>query len=130
MATRKIEMNFSNTFEGEMIAPKGTVKIGVEEGTIEPYDLLFGSLGSCVYSTFLDIVNKKKAVFDHAEVIVTGEKRKEVPTTLKWCKVEFVIYGSTDEKGLTKAGELAAKYCSIYTTLAHVAEMSLEVTFK
>jgi|LGOV01.1.fsa_nt_gb putative redox protein len=129
MAVREIKMNFGRNFEGEMIAPRHQVKVGVDDGTLEPYDMFFGALGSCVYATFLDIVNKKKITFDRAEVIVTGEKRKEVPTTLMWATVEFVIYGAENKKGIEKSADLAAKYCSIYTTIAQVAEMKIITTF-
>jgi uncharacterized OsmC-like protein len=35
-----------------------------------------------------------------------------------------------DRPGMEKAAKLAAKYCSIYQTISHVAEMSLEVVFE
>ncbi|MEA3423084.1 MAG: OsmC family protein [Bacillota bacterium] len=129
MTVREIKMNFGRNFEGELFAPRHQVKVGVDDGTLEPYDMLFGALGSCVYATFLDIVNKKKITFDRAEVIVTGEKRKELPATLKWVNIEFVIYGAENNKGIEKSSELAAKYCSIYTTIAQVAEMKIITTF-
>jgi len=69
----------------------------------EPYDLLLMSLGSCLYATFEDIISKKKLSYEKLIMDITGEKRTETPTTLK--------------------------YCSIYNTLAHVAEMHSEMEF-
>ncbi len=40
-----------------------TIKIGVEEKESGPYDLLLMSLGSCLYSTFEDIIEKKTAEY-------------------------------------------------------------------
>ncbi len=64
MTILKANVNFKNSFNGELIVPNGTVKIGITEKTLLPYDLLFGALASCLYSTFLDVVVKKKINFD------------------------------------------------------------------
>ena len=98
-------------------------------GSLAPYDMLYGALASCLYSTFLDVAKKKHIDFDSVDMQVTGEKRTESPTTLKWVNVKMVIKNAQKEEGLLKSAELAAKYCSIYQTLAHVADMKLEVEF-
>ncbi len=124
MSLKEVTLKFTNEFSGELVAPKGIVKIGTEEGTVLPYDMLLGALGSCLYSTFLDIMNKKRVPYDRAEIHIVGEKRTEVPTTLKWVKVDFKIVNSEKEVGIEQAVKLATEYCSIYQTISHVADMS------
>ncbi|OJV63040.1 MAG: hypothetical protein BGO41_10060 [Clostridiales bacterium 38-18] len=124
MSLKEVTLKFTNEFSGELVAPKGIVKIGTEEGTVLPYDMLLGALGSCLYSTFLDIMNKKRVPYDRAEIHIVGEKRTEVPTTLKWVKVDFKIVNPEKEVGIEQAVKLATEYCSIYQTISHVADMS------
>lgn len=130
MAEKRIQVQFTNDFKGELIGPRGKVNVGIEEGTLEPYDMLLGGLASCMYATFLGISEKKRIKFESANIEVTGEKREEVPTTLKWVNVKMVIKNAEKEKGLVKAMELAADYCSIYQTISKVAEMSWDVEFE
>jgi len=129
MATLKINTPFKPDFTGELVTAKTTAAIGSGEGRLLPYDMLLGALSSCLYATFLGIAEKKRISFDSVDIEVTGEKRTEVPTTLKWCKVVFKIKDAQKEKGLIQAVDLAGEYCSIYQTLAAVADMTLEVEF-
>lgn len=129
MAVRKTDIYFENVFRGEMHVESGTLALGVEAGTFEPYDLLFGALASCLYATFLDVAKKKKINFESVHIVVTGEKRTEVPTTLTWVDTKMLVKGAEKEKGLEKAFELATKYCSIYQTLAQVADMTWSIEF-
>lgn len=129
MAVQKIELKFNKGFRGDLIAKNGRVAVGSDEGSLSPYDMLLGSLAACLYSTFLDVIEKKKIEFSGADVIVTGEKRKEIPATLEWVNVIIEIRDASNEKGVLKASELAAKYCSVYETISKVAKMSLEVKF-
>lgn len=127
MDKKEVTLKFTNAFEGDLIAPKSIVKIGSEEGTIAPYDMLLGALGSCLYSTFLDVMKKKRIEFERFEMVITGEKRTEVPTTLKWVNVDAVVYAPEKENGVSESFRLATEYCSIYSTLSHVAEMSYKI---
>jgi len=129
MAIQKIEIKFNEGFKGELIAKNGRAAIGAFEGALSPYDMLLGSLAACLYSTFLEVIEKKKINFNGANVIVTGEKRKEIPTTLEWVNVVIEIKNASNEKGVLKASELAVKYCSVYETISKVAKMSLDVKF-
>ncbi len=125
-----VNMEFDYEFKGVLKAKRGTVDIGIVEGTIEPYDMVFGALGSCLYSTFLDIAVKKKIVYDGVRMKVSGEKRTEVPTTLKTVNVEVTVVNPEKEKGLDQAMKLATEYCSVYQTLSHVAEMTYSLEFE
>jgi len=129
MAVRKAIINFTNDFKGELITSKAKAPIGSEEGTLAPYDMLFGALASCLYATFLSVAEKKRITFESASIEVTGEKREEVPATLKWVNVKITVKDASKEKGLTQAADLATQYCSIYQTIGHVAEMSWEIDF-
>ena len=128
MEKKEVKLVFENTFNGELIAPKTSVNVGITPGTIAPYDMLLGALGSCLYATFLDIMRKKRIAFDHSEMVITGEKRDETPTTLKWVHVEMTVYAPEKEVGVERSFQLATEYCSIYQTISHVAEMSYAVT--
>lgn len=129
MAQKEVSLTFSYAFEGELTAKNGTVKIGSEEGTLEPYDLLLGALGSCLYSTFLDIAVKKRITYDRLEMRITGEKRTEIPTTLKLVNVDVTVVNPEKEHGLDQALKLATEYCSVYATISKVAEMSYTLSF-
>ncbi len=130
MSEKKIEVKFNKPFKGVLMAPKAKAWVGCEEGCLAPYDMLFGALASCMYVTFANIAKKKCIHFDEADINITGEKRDEVPATLKWVKVSVKIKNAEKQKGLIKAVELASQYCSVYQTLAQVADMSWEVDFE
>ncbi len=127
MEKKEVTLKFTDAFEGELIAPKAVVKVGSEEGTVAPYDMLLGALGSCLYSTFLDIMKKKRIGFERFEMHITGEKKAEVPMTLKWVNVVATVYAPEKENGINQSFQLATEYCSIYQTLSHVADMSYEI---
>lgn len=127
MASRTIR--FENGFHGELQLDEGVVKIGREPGSAAPYDMLYGALASCLYVTFLGILEKKRIAIEGAEIVVEGEKRTEVPTTLKTVHLTVTIRGTEKEEAVRKSFELATKYCSVYQTISHVAEMSYELHF-
>ena len=130
-AQKHVSMEFSMPFKGIGRNDRGnTIEIDEGEKHAEPYDLLFMSLGSCLYSTFEDILKKKKLSYEMFEMDITGEKRTEVPTTLKYCNIIFKAKTTeSNKKAFEKSMELACKYCSIYNTLSHVAEMHSEMVF-
>lgn len=130
MESKKIEFDYGNKFYGVMHASNVDTKMGSEKGQLAPYDMLYGALSSCLYATFLTIVNKKKLIFDSAKVIVTGEKRDTIPATLKWVNVSFIIKNADNEKQFIRSVELGTKYCSIYQTISKVATMSYDVAFE
>lgn len=130
MATDPIQFAFSNDFQGKMIAPRGEVAIGRKQDEMSPYHLLFGALGACFYSTFLDVVEKKRVLtFTGANLEISGNKRKEVPTTLETVQMKFTIINPSDEKQFLKCAELGTKYCSVHATISKVATIELIVEF-
>lgn len=108
---------------------RAAVGIGSKPGEFYAYDLLLGALSACFYSTLHDILEKQKTVIPTIEIIVTGEKRTEVPTTLEWVNLDITVTGDVNEKQFLRSVDLAAKYCSIHETISKVAIMSHEVKF-
>ena len=129
MSQSRVELKFSNAFEGVLTTARGTAAIGQKEGELSPYDMLLGALGACFYSTFLDIVKKMRLEYEGAAIDITGVKREEVPTTLSTVDIVFTISGAADQKGFQRAAELAAKYCSVHETVSKVAAIRLDLRF-
>ena len=131
MDIKKVNLEFGYDFKGTMKAENHETNVGIEASTLSPYDMLLGALASCYYSTLLDVAKKKKITFEKAEIFVEGKKRSQIPTTLEWATIQVLVTGALkkDEKGLLKAAELAAKYCSIYETLTKVADLQWNLEF-
>lgn len=125
----KVQINFSNQFSGELKGKNGNVHIGEGDNGMAPYELLVGALGSCLYSTFLDVIKKMRLDFCSCTLDIEWEKRTEVPTTCKWVQIKGVLKGVDSEKKdrYLRAFQLATEYCSVYATLSHVAEMKWEL---
>ncbi len=130
MSKQDVTLNFENGFSGEIVAKNATVSIGGNDGQLRPYDMYLGALGSCFYSTFLDIIKKKRISFDKVSIHLTGEKRSEIPAYLQWVNLDITVFNPSSEKGLDKAAELAGNYCSVYQTTAKVADMSWNIIIK
>lgn len=128
----KVALQFTNEFAGSLTAKNGSVKIGEGENTLNPYDMLLGALGSCLYATFLDIVKKMRLEFSGCTIEIQWEKRTETPTTLKEATIKAVISGAKSEKAerYHHAFDLATQYCSIFVTLSHVAELKWELALE
>ena len=103
--------------------------LGSKPNEFYPYELLLGALSACFYSTLNDILEKQKVDIPVMDIVVTGEKRTEVPTTLEWVNMDITVTGTVNEKQFLRAVDLAAKYCSIHETISKVAAMSHEVVF-
>lgn len=98
--------------------------------TTGPYEYLLGALSGCLFLTFKDIAEKMKVSYQHVSFQTKGIKRDEVPTWLKECEIVMTVTGASDPQKFTKAMETATRYCSIYQTLAHVADMHWSVNFQ
>lgn len=125
----EVKLSFNNDFKGILNAKNGELEIGLNKGQFAPYDLLLGSLGSCLYATFLEVAKKKRIDFESTEMKIFGEKREEVPTVLKKVQIEFIVHNAQKEKGLIQAFDLAAKYCSIFTTISSVSKIDYKINF-
>ncbi len=124
------QLEFKKDFKGKLILSDGEIGIGMEPNEARPYDLLQGALVSCLHSTLLEILTKKRIEIESVSYRVSGEKRDEIPTTLKSVSIEAFFSPSDKEEQIRKSMDLACKYCSVYNTLAQVAEMTMTVSFK
>lgn len=124
------QLEFKKDFKGKLILSEGEIGIGMLPNEARPYDLLQGALVSCLHSTLLEILTKKRIEIESVSYRVFGEKRDEIPTTLKSITIEAVFSPSDKEDQIRKSMELASKYCSVYNTLAQVAEMKMTVSFE
>ena len=122
-------LDFKDTFQGRLALREGVLNIGSQVTEARPYDLLQGALVACLHSTFLDILEKKRLSIAFAHYEVEGEKRDEIPTTLKSVTVSVTLPAGQEE-ALTKSMELAKKYCSVFNTISQVAEMKLFIYYK
>lgn len=98
-------------------------------GETAPYEYLLGALSGCLFYTFEELAGKMRFSWEHISFEVNGEKREEVPTTLKEVHLGITATGVDNESKFLKAFETATRYCSIYQTLSHVSEMHWDVTF-
>ena len=124
-----VSLHFSNEFSGTMNTGLSQVSIGHEPGQLMPYDMMLGALGSCFYANFLEIARKMRLDYESVSIDIKGLKRDEVPTTLQEVSMILTIIGALEQKGFQRAGELAAKYCSVHETISRVADMKLELRF-
>jgi len=94
-----------------------------------PYDYLLGALSGCLFVTFKDLATKMKVSWEHISFDVDGEKRDDVPTTLKEVSISVSATGVENQQKFLKAFETATRYCSIFQTISHVSEMRWTVDF-
>lgn len=124
------QLKFAKGFKGTLQLREGEIGIGIEPNEARPYDLLQGALAACLHSTFLDILTKKRLDLEFADYAISGEKRDDVPTMLQSVTVSVTLPAGENETAYRKSMELASKYCSVYNTLASVAQMHLEIAFR
>ena len=108
---------------------RAIVKIGGNEGELFPYDMLLGALSSCFYYTLLEILEKRNEAVPGIEIVVSGEHREKVPTTLERVNMDITVFGKVDENKFLRFVDLAAKYCSIHQTISKVATITHEIHF-
>jgi putative redox protein len=129
MSVTTVKINFDGENKGQLIASSQT-----ELGAVgfAPYELILGGLGACLNHTFQSVVDKQRLSIHSITYDIKGTKRETVPTMLKEVVVEAVVTGVEPgkEDKIQKAFDKACEYCSMYNTLAQVAEMKPNLTFK
>jgi len=129
----KVNVEFQNGFNGVSTNDSGsTLSISMEQW--KPYELLFTALASCMYSTFLDVIDKKRLDYDKISITVDGEKIEDIPSFLKKAEIVFTVSGADKDNEKTvakfeKSLKLSEKYCSIYNTLTKIAELNSTIVF-
>lgn len=128
MSKVKAKVFMNDSFVGHL--QLNHYRVEISEDKALPYDLLQGALASCLHSTFLGVLEKNGLSINFVEYNIEGSKRETVPTTLEWLKVKASIDTSSSESKVKEALISASEKCSIYQTLAQVANMELEVDFE
>ena len=96
--------------------------------TTGPYEYLLGALSGCFVSTLLDFYEGKS--YRELAIHVEGEKREEVPTTLKHTLISIKAKGIEDKEKFNSAVTKACQTCSIYQTISKVSEMEVQIAFE
>ena len=128
MSKVNAEILFQNDFNGVLLNKNKDVLVGYNG--LAPYDMLQGALVTCFHATFLEIITKKRIIIEKARYLVDGIKREDIPTMLKEVKMDIFIKTEAKEEPILKSFELAAKYCSVYNTIAQVANITFRVHFE
>lgn len=116
--------------DGTLVTDRGSkLQLGPQDNGYAPYELLLGGLSFCLFSTFDSIAQKMQLTYSSVDIDVTGVKRDEKVATLKTCSIAVVAQGVEDEAKFNKAFEVATRYCSVFNTIAKVAEMEWNITF-
>lgn len=129
MSQVSAKIEFEKGFKGKLVLKSGEIGIGVEDHLARPYDMLQGALASCLHSTFLDILTKKRIELEFANYEISGEKRETIPTTLEKVFIKVSLPKSDKEEQIRKSMDLAKQYCSVFATISQVADISLELEF-
>ena len=129
MSQVNAKIEFEKGFKGKLILKEGEIGIGIADDLARPYDMLQGALASCLHSTFLDILTKKRIELEYANYEVSGEKKETPPTTFEKVFIKVTLPKSEQETQIRKSMDLATKYCSVYATISKVATITLELEF-
>lgn len=126
----EIRAVFEPRYRGLVQGSRAQLVLGPDEGEFGPYDLILAGLSGCFYVTFLGIAGKMQLHYQEVIIDVRGEHREEPPTMLKHIVLDMEVKGADPgkEKQYRRATEIAGKYCSVYQTLAQVAEMETHLT--
>ena len=92
-----------------------------------PYEYLLGALSGCFVSTLLDIFTDD---YESVDAHIEGEKREEVPTTLKHTLLRLNVKGVKEKENFRSAVTRASETCSIYQTISKVSEMEIQIVFE
>lgn len=85
-----------------------------------PTELLLASIAGCTAMDIVDILAKKRQVFDSYSVQISGTQREKVPNVFLEITVTHIIEGSTVETAaVVRSIELSAgKYCTVSAQIA------------
>lgn len=118
-------LKYKDGFNGTYVVGDQTLRIGSD--AIKPYDMTYGALASCLYATFLGVSKERGLIIISGDLYVDGTKRSTVPTTLEHVIIEAKIETESEMSEVEKAFDEATKRCSMFQTIAKVAEMEWHV---
>ena len=122
-------VTFDHTFNGELALREGSVSIGMQPHQASPYKLLQGALISCLHSTFLDVIEKKRLSFESVTYHSSGFKREEIPSTIETLHLDVHVKGLTNKVAAEKSFELATKVCSVFNTISQVGTITYTIHY-
>lgn len=88
-------------------------------------ELVLVALGGCLSSVMLRILHSRRINVEKMEVTVRGETMEETPRRYKHIEVEVKAEGVSKEE-LSRAMELAEKYCPVLWTLKENIEVKIK----
>lgn len=110
---------------------KNGKKFFYEDG-LGPYEYLMGALSGCFCSTLCDILKERGISVISIDVHTYGEKRAQIPSTLKDTFLDLRIRAERleDEDAIRQCVLKTQEDCSMYNTIRCVSQMhvSIEVT--
>lgn len=118
-------IRFDNGFHGIYKVKGQTLEIGT--GGLEPYDMTYGAIGSCLFSTLLKVAEEQGITLSGVEVLIEGRKRQSVPAMVEYLKIRVYAGGDTSED-LQSCLQEACEKCSMVSTFAKVAEIDAKLS--
>ena len=115
---------FDQGFHGYYEAGGQIIEIG--ETDVQPYDMTYGAIGSCLYATFLEICEERGLKIKEAEIEVNGRKRSEVPTIVTHLNIRLNVHSLEKDEDLQACFEKALECCSMAATFRMVAEFETQ----
>ena len=119
-------IKYENGFHGTYDVNGFTIKIGREEGSVAPYDMTDGAMASCLYATYLDLIEEKHLVIKGADIDISGIKREMIPTTLEELTIKITVYSDEELDILQHTFNQALATCSMVQTFKLVATIHTE----
>lgn len=84
-----------------------------------PTDLVLVAIAGCTAMDVVDILAKKRQVFDHYSVEVAGTQREKAPNVFTEITVTHVVEGDVETEAVRRSIELSAtKYCTVSAQLS------------
>ncbi len=103
-----------------------TKKVGGEEASVRPIELILIGLGGCTSVDVISILNKMRVKLDKFEVNIDANQAEDYPKVFKKIHIEYIFHGKDLKKGnLERAIKLSQeKYCSVSAMLRNTAELT------
>ncbi len=84
-----------------------------------PTELILAAIAGCTAMDVVEIMAKKRQVFDSYSVEVTGSQREKAPNVYTDITVTHVVEGAVDTEAVRRSIELSAmKYCTVSAQIA------------
>jgi len=91
-------------------------------------DLLALSLAACLAYDVVVVLEKKRQVVRHLEVLVTSEQEDIDPWPFRRITVRFLVTGDVAERAAARALGLAEKHCPVMATITPAVVVDASIT--